>query len=86
MKSEVSVIYWKTLEMDGEKSCIGGPQIFSDKYQLSLSTRAIVFYPRHITCINFMEDVRRNYISSGKKVAAYLPARFEDVHDCYETF
>lgn len=78
MKSAVSGICWKTLEMDGEKSCIGGLHIFSDKSKISLSGCSLVFYPLHVTYINFMEDVRRSHISSAKTVAAYIPDHPED--------
>lgn len=81
MKSEESGICWKNLEMDGERSCIHGLQIFSDKSQISLSAGSLFFYPVHVTYITFMEDGRRKHISSENTVAAYLPVCFKRIHN-----
>lgn len=69
-------ICWRTLGRDGEQSCIGGLQLFSDKSQTSLKAGALSFYPLHVTLVNFLEDWRRQHICEGRTVTAYLPVGF----------
>lgn len=69
-------VRWHSIHSDGEQSCIGCLQLFSDKSQTSLSAGAFKFYPIHITLLNFTETTRRKHICDGRTVFAYLPVNF----------
>lgn len=56
----------------GEQSVIGCPQLFSDKYQISLSAVAAQFHPLHATLMSFSENARR-HILRRTTIVAYLP-------------
>lgn len=70
-------VYWRTQPKDGEKSCMGGLQIFSDKSQIALKAGTLSFYPLHMTLINFTEEARRCHIVERRTVVAYLPVTFQ---------
>lgn len=69
-----------------EQACISRLQIFSDKSQIFLIAVSLLLYPLRVTYINFLGDVRRIPISSGRTVAIHPPVCFKDVHEVYEIF
>lgn len=75
-RNELNDVRWRTTESDGEASCVGCLQFFSDKSQTSLSAGAFKFYPIHVTLLNFTEGARRSHICEGRTLFAYLPVTF----------
>lgn len=78
-----SSVSWKTYAEDGVQSAIGCLQIFSDKSQTSLKAGSLVFYPLHVTLLNFTEEWRRAHITSGRTITSYLPVTFSAEGDSH---
>ena len=66
-------VLWETAKCDGTQSMVGCLQVYSDKSVTSLTSHSFVFYPLHLTLINFSEERRRSLIGNGSTVVAYLP-------------
>lgn len=59
MKSrDTEVQRWHT-HIDGEQSCVGFAQVFSDKTRFNLTIDAFKMYPLHICLMNFAEVARQ---------------------------
>lgn len=47
-------------------------QIFGNESQILFSTGAVQFFPLHVTTQNFPDTARRQNVSNGMTVVAYL--------------
>lgn len=69
-------VYRRTIHTQDEKYAIVWLQLFTDKFQTSLSTEAFTLYPMHVKLINFNGKSRRNKITNDRTVFEYLPVLF----------
>lgn len=70
-------VSWKPEERDNTDSSIGCLQHFSNTSHVSMSADSLMFYPLHITLLNFSEETRKRHISSAATVCANFPLNFE---------
>lgn len=74
-------VYWRSAESSGGKSFVGLGQLYSDKTQTSLKSSGKSLYPLHLKLFNFQEEERRDFISSGSSVVAFLPVEYINKDD-----
>ena len=74
-------VFWRNMKVHRSQSIMALLQLYSDKSQTSLSQNNFSFYPVHINFLNFKERVRREHISSGRSIFAYLPVQYNISND-----
>lgn len=79
--STESDVLWYDCVSAIESSFVGLVQIYSDKSKTSLKESAFLFYPLHITLLNFSEEHRRKCIVNGSTFLAFLPVSFYKVRE-----
>ncbi len=75
---------WWGKNSAGPESAIGGIILYSDASKTSLSASAKTFHPLHVILMNFTEGYRRQVVTRGESIFAYLPTELtasEDAHD-----
>lgn len=65
------------MERGGEQSLVLILQIYGDKSVISVKPPRLSFYPFHLVSLNFAEEIRKNLITEGSTIVAFLPTTNE---------
>lgn len=74
-------VFWRNRNEHDTESFVALVQLYSDKTQTSLNQSSFSFYPIHLNLLNFKESFRRENISSGRSIAAFLPVEYHFSND-----
>ena len=84
MSSSDPDIMWRDSASPGPESAIGGLVLYSDASKTSLSASAKTFHPLHIVLMNFSDRYRRQVVTRGESIVAYLPTELTANEDAHE--
>lgn len=78
-----SLLLWKEVEVDGEKSFVRLLQAYREKSKTVINSNGLTFHPLHLTVLKFSKLWRRKQISNGSTILAYSPTKFKEFNTIY---